>query len=430
MNDIFDAATNAPGFSKAKLSSHFDVERDTPDVFEAVVSDFPAIVQIVASLRCSLPLAPHARIGAVGGFVRIPNHYRSVACLIPSHETGNGMGAIVFKGTEPLLPDFSDYLEWMLTAPFRGSYLPLGLHFPLEMKLPPGAMWIEECVLEQDVTSRIQSEYLAQYGRLARLPVPLFVFELGQDQVQQYRALIRARVSAATFSRIEAKLAGGLGVEVYYYPSLPVRAADLFVTEIRTSCASTLTSQALEETFGAWIRLMADMLHLGYMPYAPWNHGMGACVDPGNACIDGGFNDVLTIVPFDSIPSESLFWRSLGQSIQMLASSVGVTCAAAAEASPRFQPEPPAAAVAYVTEALREHIRSHVPERRAVDPRLLRFFERPAVEDIFRHQREAQRERSAAQSTQFSGPERSTPSPAASAAAIESNPQSPQVIGV
>ena len=54
-------------------------------------------------------------------------------------------GAIVFKGTEPLLPDFPEYLDWMLQAQFRASRLPLGLHFALDMKLPPGAMWIEEC---------------------------------------------------------------------------------------------------------------------------------------------------------------------------------------------------------------------------------------------------------------------------------------------
>ena len=51
-----------------------------------------------------------------------------------------------------------------------------------------------------------------------------------------------------------------------------------------------------------WAQLMAEMLCLGYMPYASWHHGMGGCVDSGNVCIDGGFNDLLTLVPFDAIP--------------------------------------------------------------------------------------------------------------------------------
>jgi hypothetical protein len=356
-------------------------------------------------------LVPHARIGAVGGFVRIPNHYRSVTCLIPSGETGDATGAIVFKGTEPLLPDFPDYLDWMLRAPFRGSSLPLGLHFSLDMRLPPGAMWIEECLLEQEITLRIQREYLAQHGRLARLPVPLFVFELTAAQVERYRGLVRARLSPATFSRIEAKVAGGLGVEVYYYPTPPVRAADLLVMDARKGFRAVLSPEALEATFSGWIRLMADLLALGYMPYAPWNHGMGGCVDPGNTCIDGGFNDLLTIVAFDSIPGEHLFWRGLGQSIQMLAGSVVAMCAAASDTGAPSLPEPPAAAVTYVTEGLREHIRSQQGNTQALDP----------------HLRETQREATAAQ---FRWPAFSTPTPAESAPGVESRSRSPEVMGV
>jgi hypothetical protein len=194
---------------------------------------------------------------------------------------------------------------------------------------------------------------------------------------------------------MEAKVSGGLGVEVYYHPSLPVRAADLLVNEVRTSCASALTSGALDETFVNWIRLMADLLTLGYMPYAPWNHGMGACVDAGNACIDGGFNDLLTIVPFDSIPNEHLFWRALAQSIQMLAGSIVAMCSAAANMRP--QPEPAAAAVAYVTERLREQFRLERRDKESANVRLLRFFDVPSADDVFRHLREMHRDGSSAQ---------------------------------
>jgi hypothetical protein len=285
----------------------------------------------------------------------------------------------------------------MLRAPFRTSHLPLGLYFPLEMKLPPGAMWIGECILEQQITSKIQLEYLAHYGRLARLPVPLFVYELTPEQVQGYEVLAQTRMSATAFERVQGKIADGLGVEVYYYPSLPVRAADLFVSSVKSAFKSALSAAALEATFNGWIRLLAEMLPLGYMPYAPWNHGMGACVDPGNACIDGGFNDLLTVVPFDSIPTEQLFWRSLVSSTQMLASSIVVMCAAATDTRPSSPSDPPAVAVAYVTERLRPHIR---PERcigHEIDPRLRRFCEMPSIEDVFRYLRETHREGNAAQ---------------------------------
>ena len=426
IGDVFHAMTDGAGFGRTVLSSRFDVERDTPHLLEAVAADFPRIPQVVASLRHSIPLAPHARIGEVGGFVRIPNHYRSVSCVLPCDDTGDATGAVVFKGTEPLLPDFPEYLDWMLNVPFRGSDLPLGLHFPLDMKLPPGAMWIEECVLEQEVTSGIQGKYLAQHGRLARLPVPLFVFELTAEQVERYRGVVRARLPQAAFSRIEAKIAGGLGIEVYYYPTPPVRAADLLITEIRRAFRAVLSEDALVATFGDWIRLMADLLLLGYMPYAPWNHGMGAYVDAGNSCIDGGFNDLLTIVPFDSIPNEHLFWRGLGQSIQMLAGSVVAMCAAAAETGPPPIREPPAAAVTYVTEGLREHIRCRRGNKQAVDSRLLRFFGGPSIEDVFRHLRDARRETGV---PQFRAPEPSTLT-VESGAAHHARSQTPEVMGV
>jgi hypothetical protein len=177
MSNILQSLTAEAGFGSMILQPRFDAERDTPELLEAVASGFSEIHQIAASLRGSLPLAPHSRIGpigAAGAFIRIPNHYRSVSCLIPGAR-GAPAGAIVFKGTEPLLSDFPEYLDWMLRAPFRASYLPLGLHFPLEMKLPPGVVWLDECLIEQEITSKIQRQYLARYGRLARLPVPLFV---------------------------------------------------------------------------------------------------------------------------------------------------------------------------------------------------------------------------------------------------------------
>jgi hypothetical protein len=398
MSDLLRTLADQAGFGKAMLRSRFDAQRDTPELFEGVASGFPEIRQVMASLRHSLPVAPHSQTGWISGpFFRIPNHYRSVCCLIPAGEAGTAGGAIVFKGTEPLIPDFPEYLDWMLRAPFRTSYLPLGLHFPLEMKLPPGAMWLEECLLEQKISTKVQSEYFARYARIARLPVPLFVYELTSEHRHEYRELVRARISSAAFSRIEAKVAGGLGVEVYYYPNLPIRAADLFVSEIKASCASALTPQALEDTFSGWIRLLAEMLHLGYMPYAPWNSGMGACVDAGNACIDGGFNDLLTITPFDSIPGELLFWRSLAASIQMLAGSIASVCSVAMGVIPVAQLEPPLAFVAFVNERLREHVRAEAGSSHPVDARLRRFFETQSVEDVCRHLTETARDAGATQ---------------------------------
>ena len=79
-----------------------------------------------------------------------------------------------------------------------------------------------------------------------------------------------------------------------------------------------------EDTITAWCRLFARLLHLGLMPFAPWNTGRGSCVYPGNACIDGGFADLLMLVPFESIPDDRWFRRSVLASVRLLGHTVSV----------------------------------------------------------------------------------------------------------
>ena len=363
----------------------FDAERETPDLIDRLAQEVPHIRQVMTDLRKELPLVPHSGVGPLGRFYRLPNHYRSVSFLLSPADTEDpesSAGVIVFKGTEPLLPDFAEYLDWMLGAPFRASPLPLGLHFPLDMKLPPAAMWIEECKAEQAVASRLQRRYLARHGRLARLPLPLFVHKMTPEQMGRYEGVIRSRLSDDALWKIRNKLVDGLGVEIYYYPELPVRAADLMVGNVRETFKLALSPQQMVATFESWTKLMAEMLCLDYMPYAPWHHGMGGCVDPGNACIDGGFNDLLTLVPFDAIPDEVLFRRSLQSSINILADSMSTMSAAAVGIPAIMEPDAASVPATYIADRLREFIRNGEGSRHAIDERLKQYFEATVVADI------------------------------------------------
>src|SRR5690606_2291908 len=153
MGHFFSRVISEGRIESVALQTIFDAEQGTPGLIDAVAATAPQIRHVMASLRESLPLVPHAGVGPLGrsGFFRIPNRYRSVSFVLPPDSGAGGAspGVIVFKGTEPLLADFPQYFDWMLDAPFRASALPLALHFPLDMKLPPAAMWIEECVAEQ-----------------------------------------------------------------------------------------------------------------------------------------------------------------------------------------------------------------------------------------------------------------------------------------
>lgn len=388
----------------ATLSTAFDALRDTPALIERMLAEVPQILDIMSGLRESLPLVTHSGVGPIGssGFFRIPNHYRSVSYILPPVSPGDpSPGVIVFKGTEPLIADFPEYFNWMLGAPFRASALPLGLHFPLDMKLPPAAMWIEECIAEQVVASRVQQQYLGRHGRLARLPLPLFVFKMTEEQTSRYVQVISSRLSDDALWKIRNKLADGLGVEVYYYPELPVRVADLFVGNVRETFKVALAPEHVEATFDSWAKLFSEMLCLSYMPYAPWHHGMGGCCDSGNVCIDGGFHDLLTLVPFDAIPDDVTFRHSLLASIRMLAESMASMAAASVGVPSSMDSEVVPLAAVYITERLRVHVVAAHREGQAIDSRLIRFCDTPAVGDILQLVRQAHRGRGA--SAQFIG---------------------------
>ncbi len=387
-SEIFWLGAGKEGHECGPLQAIFDAEASTPELIDRLAADVPQIRQMMARLRTSLPLAPHSGIGAMGRFHRLPNHYRSVNFLFSPAKPVDAQSwivapdpaAIVFKGTEPLLADFPSYLDWMLDAPFRSSSLPLGLHFALQVRLPPAAMWIGECIAEQAVTSKLQQLHYERHGSLARLPVPLFVFKLTSEQVSRYEEVVRNRLSAEAFKRIEGKIADGLGIEVYYYPALPVRAADLLVGNVKDAFSRHLTPERVEATIDKWSRLLAEMLCMNYMPYAPWQQGMGACVDTGNACLDGGFCDLLTLVPFGAIPDE-LFHRSLIASIQVLGDSVS-TLSAASVGVPSGEQEAGALAAAYVSRRIRQYLGDQIKLGHTIDERLKLFLDGPKVSDI------------------------------------------------
>lgn len=388
----------------AVVKTEFDAERDTPELIDWVDGHVPSVREVMESLRNAVPLVPHSGVGPVGsgGFFRIPNHYRSVSYVLPAREAGNvSSGVIVFKGTEPLLPDFPEYLDWMLRVPFRSSGLPLGLHFPLEMKLPPAAMWIEEALAEQTVASRLQQEYLRRYGRIAKLPLPLFVFRMTREQVDRYQEIVVRRLSGDALSKIRNKLTDGLGIEVYYYPELPVRVADLFVGNVRDAFKAALAPDLVEDILAGWAQLFSEMLCLNYMPYASWHRGMGGCCDSGNACIDGGFHDLLTLVPFDTIPDDVTFRQCLNSSIRMLSESMSSLAAAAVGSPAQVDAEVASFAAAFISDRLRTQLMIEDRDGRAVDVRLKRFCSTPTASDIIPFVRQILRGRSLP--TQFIG---------------------------
>ena len=327
--------------------------------------------------------APHAAAGRTGQFFRLPRHNRSVCCAIEEAADPARLcdsDVIVFKGTEPLLDDFADYLQWMMGAPFRGSEAPVGLHFPLVLKMPPGAMPIDECRREQRVTTAVHAAHVKRYGQLARAPVPLFVHELSRVEVDGYLEEARCQLMPQAFERIEGRACAGLGVEISYYPAAPIRVVDLGEPPIRRMLGRQGDASFTDGTNRRW----AESLALGYMPYVPWNNGWGSPVDMGNACVDGGFSDLLTLTPFASIPSPRLFHASLHASLEIFAQTVATLCASLDLApAGRVDPLLVARVHAYLRPMLVRHLHDEDAASR-VDPRLLSHFEIESLDELLR----------------------------------------------
>src|SRR5262249_36232638 len=130
---------------------------------------------------------------------------------------------VVFKGTEPLLPDIERYLDWMKAAPFGNSVRPLIEHFPLAEGKAPGTLTLAEAMREAVVALDLQRAHLEHYRELARVPTPLAVYQLPDEPKTRLLEQLGARLSRGAFDRVEPYLQKGVGVLVSYYHGPPAR---------------------------------------------------------------------------------------------------------------------------------------------------------------------------------------------------------------
>jgi hypothetical protein len=384
-NDPLTRHAEEAGFTPVASDMVFDAEHERPRLIAALEPLCPDIRGIMSGLRQAVPVAPNAASGITGQFYRLPGHFRSLCCAVPktprAEELWNG-DVIAFKGTEPLMPDFDEYLQWMMTAPFRGSDLPLGLHFPLMVNVPPGVVPLDECFREQRMAAAVHERHLTVYGELAHAPVPLFVHRCESAVTTRYVDALNRYLTPQAFERVENRALAGCGVSIWYYPTAPIRVDDLRVLAA-TNPQLRVAADEGEETVTRWCRLFARLLQLGFMPYAPWNKGRGSCVDAGNACIDGGFADLLMLVPFESVPDDRWFRLSLLASAQMLSHTVSMfTVSLGARPAERPDPSLDPLSQVFLRPRLLEAILAETPAGLAPDPRAVSCFAFECFEDL------------------------------------------------
>ena len=199
----------------------WDVAQAAPEVFDAVTKVSPVVADVVEGLRAGLPVMASSTPGEQGDFYRIRGHNRSVCiALAPDKAKAD---VVVIKGSEPLLPDFERYLDWMQFKQFGAWPRPMMEHFPLFEGKTPGTVSLDEARKESELALDVQSAHLRHYGELVRLPVPLLVLAVPEDTKARVITQLERRLSAPAFERVEAYLQRGIGMFVYHYPGPPIR---------------------------------------------------------------------------------------------------------------------------------------------------------------------------------------------------------------
>jgi hypothetical protein len=315
-----DAGSSNFHFEAGQVS--FSLANQSKEVFDTLTMLCPQLVPVLETLTRGIPLPRTAAPNLQGNFYRLPNHNRSYCYRLVHTLPLVDSPVVVIKGAEPLLQDFPLMIDWMLQAPLRQSSRVMADHFPLAEGKIPGALSAKEAMHEAHIALAVQKRHLVHYGELAAIPVPLLIHCIRKERYLSCFDTLRKRLSQSAFDRIEPLLQNGLAIYVYYYPSPPIRANYFGDLGLREFKAFGEKKRDEHSCISRWARLLIRLLYLGYLPYSVRNDGLGACMDFGNASVDGGFCDPDSIVPIDSSVDNEFFSESVIQTFRIFQNTV------------------------------------------------------------------------------------------------------------
>jgi hypothetical protein len=281
----------------------------------------------IETLSAQLPLPKTVAPFVERPFFRPPGSYRSFyygpsTLRAPGTRTGGAVVAI--KGLEPCAPDIDVLFHDLQRACYSPHNIAEHLVF-VEHKIP-ACLCLSEAIREAERAAAIQSLHLRFYGGLARLPLPLFVYGHTDEVREMMTGKLRRCLSGAAFETVEAALGSGLGVYVYYYPTVPARARDidhlLQGLDFRERLIALLRAMGdPEAAVHGWVREFTRMLYLGFLPGSLASLRSGNCCQPQNACLDGGFVDLDSLTPLDELRSDTAIQAGLQLSVESLLQS-------------------------------------------------------------------------------------------------------------
>jgi hypothetical protein len=311
--------------------------RDSAALRELVERQVSPWVQKTASSLALEPVVPPTvRSFVERPYYRPPGSFRCFYHLMTwPDEPCPQAEVIAVKGMEPSAPDFeSSFVDLR-----RPCYSPhdIAEHLIFEERKIPGAVGLPEALREAEHATHMQVSHYRQYGHLARMPLPLFVFRHTPRAQERVKRLFARELSQPAFDEVEAHLERGLGVYVYHYPAAPIRVRDietmLIGLDFRRRMLRLLSLCDPEEIVRRWTSLFARMLHLGWVPGTLAALRTGLCCQPQNSCMDGGFVDLESIAPFGALRDDQSVFAALQLSTDSLVNTAIALLTGSAETS-------------------------------------------------------------------------------------------------
>lgn len=313
------------------------------DLYDALLKADPGIADVYALFKQELPVQKQWAFGNQGVFTRPDRHVRAFYLETSKLKSVSGKGCVAIKGSEPTVDNFDNIVKrmaemwnvfsWSIGGGARHiiedwTYLNQLERFPLCEGKPPAVhpMWDAEeeamCSLE------LQTAYFKKFGRLAKIPTPLFVFRWPDSVRDRAWQMLKPHLYDKTQLLVQSQIEGGLGTFVYYYPTVPLRAMHLrggdvgpevgYDQRYKTIAALSDPKQAVD----GWIKLAAEILSLGWVLTDPTNFARGNCAMPQNLVIDGGIVDVNSVRQASTFQGPAQLDFAVRRTVQELTQSV------------------------------------------------------------------------------------------------------------
>jgi hypothetical protein len=311
----------------------WDVAADAPALFEilSVTRHGDWLAAWRTERRGSVPtLASHRPVSG-SLWCRPAGHARAMYSPLPV-----GSSTLCVKGTEACSPAIESELEEAVKRDMHAKYVnQLEWWLRAEQKAPY-VYTVKEGLTEARVAAQMQVDYHRRFGRLARLPVPIAVYKFPESLRVAYLTKLRSLCSPGLHELAEFVVGSGLGAYVYFLEGTyervdvlgtPAAAEKGGYSRRKEELAARVAASDVKASLIAWVRLVVELLAIGWLPTNFNADSTGQMVRFINATIDGGFVDVDSARRISDVPSDQDFYKSFWYMICELASCYTVAMA-------------------------------------------------------------------------------------------------------